>query len=243
MSNFVSNYRRASLPALALAAACAHGSGTEPHEMSAAQHEAAARQEQAVSEEHAAQHDPNASVGRTTCGVRRRVCWTEYVNPTAPHLKTAEEHRQLAAQHRAASQALQAAEASACAGLDEEDRDASPFAHAADIQSVTPLEQRSASYADTTGADAGATVVFRATPGLTTEWLQRIVNCHLARNAAAGHDMPEMPYCPLVPPGVDAKVRSVGDGFAVDVTSKDPATAAEILRRAQQLTATHEASR
>lgn len=222
--------------ALAFATACAHGAGTDPHDMSAAQHEAAARQEQGQQAEHAAQHDPNAREERTDCS-RGKICWTKTVNPTAGHMKTAQEHQELAAAHRAASQALRDAEASACAGLSDEDRDTSPFAHTADIRSVAQLEPRSASYADTTAADGGATVVFRATPGLTSEWLQRILSCHLARNAAVGHDMPEMPYCPLVPRGVQAKVRSVGDGFAVDVTSKDPAAAAEIWRRAQHLTA------
>jgi hypothetical protein len=86
--------------------------------------------------------------------------------------------------------------------------------------------------------DAGATIVFRATPGLTVEWLQRIVDCHLARNSAVGHDMPEMAYCPLVPRGAQAKVRSVGDGFAVDVRADDAETAEEIWRRAQQISPT-----
>ena len=216
--------------------ACAHAAGTDPHDMSVAQHEAAAAQEQQQDTAHSAQVDPNARAEQTRCSPGKgSICWTEMVNPTAPHMKTAEEHRTLAAQHRSASQALRDAEASACAGLSADDRDTSPFAHTADIQSVAKLEQRAATYADTQGTDGGATIVFRAAPGLTTEWLQRIVNCHIARNSAAGHDMPEMPYCPLVPRGVQANVRSVGDGFAVDVVSKDPATAAEIWRRAQQL--------
>ncbi|HKP64188.1 MAG TPA: hypothetical protein VJV78_45945 [Polyangiales bacterium] len=218
--------------------ACAHSSGTDPHEMSAAQHEAAATREQEQGAAHAAQHDPNATMEQTECpSGERTVCWTKTVNPTAGHIKSSDEHTQLAAQHRAASQTLRTAEATACAGLRDQDRDTSPFAHTADIQGVTELKAQGPSYQGSTGTDGGATVVFRATKGLTVEWLQRIVNCHLARNAALGHDVPEMPYCPLVPNGVQAKVRSVGDGFAVDVTSKDPATAAEIWRRANQLTA------
>ena len=37
-----------------------------------------------------------------------------------------------------------------------------------------------------TQKDVGATVVFRAVPGMTAEWLQRVVDCHLARAAAVG---------------------------------------------------------
>jgi hypothetical protein len=67
--------------------------------------------------------------------------------------------------------------------------------------------------------------------------LQRIVDCHLARNAALGHEAPEMPDCPLVPKGVTGKVTATSDGFAVAVASDDSATAAEILRRARAVVA------
>ena len=49
--------------------------------------------------------------------------------------------------------------------------------------------------------------------------------------------MPEMSYCPLVLKGVKATVSSVGDGFAVDVTSEDPKTVELILQRAEALKA------
>jgi hypothetical protein len=82
---------------------------------------------------------------------------------------------------------------------------------------------------------AGAAIVFRAVPGLTAEWLQRIIDCHLARNAAVGYEMPEMADCPLALPGISAKVVSSGDGFAAQVRSGQDSTAAEIWRRAQQI--------
>lgn len=224
------------LSALGLSA-CAHAAGTEPHEMSTAQHQAAAAQEENQASQHAAQHDPNSTQTNERCVASRgRVCWTETSNPTEGHRHDADKHRELAAQHRAASKALQHAETRACTGLSDEDRDVSPFAHGADIVSVSQLREDHKVGRTTVARDAGATVVFRAAPGLTAEWLQRIVDCHLARNAAVGHDMPEMSYCPLVPRGAQAKVHSVGNGFAVDVRSDDSATAAEIWRRAQQIT-------
>jgi hypothetical protein len=86
---------------------------------------------------------------------------------------------------------------------------------------------------------AGAEITFQAVPGLTAEWLQRVVDCHLARNAAIGHEAAsaEMAHCPLTLRGVTAKVRSTGDGFVVAVRADDAATAQEILRRAEPLTA------
>jgi hypothetical protein len=82
---------------------------------------------------------------------------------------------------------------------------------------------------------AGAVVTFHAVPGMTVEWLQRIVDCHLARNSALGHSAPGMPDCPLVPRGVEARVSSTGDGFAVTIRSDDDHTAQEILTRARRL--------
>jgi hypothetical protein len=219
------------------ASACAHTSGTDSREMSASEHDVAAADEESEVSEHEAQHDPSARVVRESCTVGRgRVCWSDTSNPTDEHKKMADEHRALAAKHRAASQMLKDAEAKACVGISDEDRDMSPFAHVADIESVSQLSQDAAatSRAKLT-RDAGATIVFRAAPGLTAEWLQRIVDCHIARNAAVGHEMPEMGSCPLVPRGAKAAVRTVGDGFAVDVYGDDAATAAEIWRRAQQI--------
>lgn len=228
-----------SLLPLALAvSACAHAAGTQPHEMSESGHRAAAAQEQAEASQHAASFDPSAQQTDDSCpGEDSRVCWTTTSNPTAAHSKDAAEHEKVAKQHRAASKALADAETRACVGLSEEDRDNSPFAHTADISRVEQLKEEKVVGRNRVTSDTGATIVFRATPGLTAEWLQRIVDCHLARNDAVGHDMPEMASCPLVPRGAEGYVHSVGDGFAVDVHAKDAATAAEIWRRAQLLTA------
>jgi hypothetical protein len=210
--------------------------------MSAAEHEATANQEQASGETHAGQYDPQASVAKKECGPARAgtVCWTSEVNPTREHAKDAERHRELASQHRAASEALRAAEASACSGIPEDDRDASPFTHAGDIRSVSPLqEQVQLGRGSATQRTAGAEIVFQAVPGMTAEWLQRVVDCHLARNAAIGHEVAtaEMGQCPLTLRGAQAKVRSVGDGFAVDVRADDEATQKEIVRMAESLKA------
>ena len=209
--------------------------------MSAADHAAASRAEEQQAEGHEARYDPDASESKEKCHLgKQRACWTDATNPTNEHKKMARHHRELAAKHRAASQALVQAETRACGGMSEEDRDMSPFAHRDDILRSTRLV---VSETDEEGAPrdhfVGATVVFRATPGMTAEWLQRVVDCHLARSAAVGHEMPEMPYCPLVPKGVSAHVHSVGNGFAVDVRSDAPDVAAEIWRRAEALSSTH----
>jgi hypothetical protein len=232
--------------ALSTILGCATTPGARPHDMSTAQHEAAAQGEQQTAQTHAEQYDPSATVTRERCsprGGRARgadsigsdVCWTSETNSTDVHRRAAEEHRRHAADHRKASAALREAEAKACIGIAADDRDMSPFEHGEDIAGVAPLNERRTSGKVSTEQPVGATVTFRAVQGMTAEWLQRVVDCHVARNASLGHNVPEMPNCPLVVKGAEARVSSTGNGFAVEIRSSDPAVAREILARAQKL--------
>lgn len=213
---------------------CAADPGTQPHDMSQAQHEAMAKQEDQAGDAHAEQHDPDAKQTQTTCAGKGG-CWTSVSNPTAQHSADAEKHRDLAKKHRTASAALASAEASACAGISDDDRDISPFYHREDIQSVSTYSENVKSGKGSVAKVVGATVMFRALPGMTAEWLQRVVDCHLARAAAAGHEMPEMDYCPLELKGVKAKVTSAGNGFAVNISADDDNTVEQIKKRALAL--------
>jgi hypothetical protein len=217
--------------------ACASTPGAKPSDMSEAQHEQAAGVHEAQATEHGAQYSAGAQTTATACDSRdpsSGFCWTSTSNPTKQHLDDAEKHRKMAADHRAASQALRDAETWACVGISPNDRDMSPFNHREDITSVQPA------YVHISGKQprdqlVGATVTFRAVPGMTAEWLQREVDCHIGRNNALGNDVPEMPYCPLVPKGITGTVSSTGNGFAVRIESQDSNTAKEVLRRAQGL--------
>jgi hypothetical protein len=204
--------------------------------MSAAQHEAMAKQEDSTAAAHEAQHDPTASKTTERCPRgESNPCWTSTSNPTEKHASEAESHKAMAAKHRAAAGALAQAESTACAGIDPVDRDISPFFHREDITSVTPLERTVKQGKQSTGVPSGAAITFRAVPMLTSEWLQHEVNCHLARAAAVGFEMPEMSYCPLMLKGAKASVSSAGDTFVVQVVSDDPETATHIQSRAQAL--------
>jgi hypothetical protein len=208
-------------------AGCASTPGARPEENSAAGHEAAARQ-----------HEAEAAAVAETCKrgtpPAGTVCWTSVTNPNPHVLKEVAIHEKMAADHRAASQALREAEARACAGVSERDRDESPFAHREDIEGVDTI----ASPVSGKGGGfrlSGASVRFRAVPGMTTEWLQRVVDCHMARNAAMGYAMPEMSYCPLMLKDATATVSSTGRGFAIAIRSDSVDTATEIKRRAEAL--------
>ena len=208
--------------------------------MSVSQHEGMSSAEEKLAAAHAARFDTAAKTGkgeRCSGGARNNAgdeaCWTLVSNPTAEHLVEAERHHKMAADHRAASKALRDAEATACAGLSDQDRDMSPFSHREDIAGVEPLTSggRSRSLPTT----VGAVITFRATPGMTAQWLQRLVDCHLARSAAMGHDVPEMAYCPLMTRSTTARVVARDAGFAVEVRSDDSDSVKEIIKRAQAL--------
>jgi len=158
-------------------------------------------------------------------------------SPAAREQQTqANRHRERAAEHRAAAQKIRTAEDTACAGIAPEDRATGPFGHAGDVTSVSVIQERPAASLDMHEDErtAGAEIVLRATPAMTAEWLQRNVDCYMAR-AATGPATPEMANSPLTLRNIDATVSSTGNGFAVSVTSEDPDTVAEIIRRAEAL--------
>lgn len=230
--------------AFTLLGACASKNGTRPADMTVAEHEAAAESSQAASRAHGSQYDPAARGEHCKYfDVNCARYWTSEVNPTARHLREAKQHRELAARHRSASSALRQTEQRACAGLAEPDRDISPFYHREDIDRVeriqrevpppgggtTPLQP------SLSEPPIGARVVFRARPGMTAEWLQRVVDCHIARWGALGGADPNAPSCPLALRGVSATVLPVRGGFAVEIVASDQATAAAVIGRAEAL--------
>lgn len=227
---------------LAGIAACGGSTqGAHPHDMSLASHETMAAREENAGAAHQSQYEPEAKEQTQRCrsGIPKvgiESCWTSVTNPTAEHLKHADEHKKAAADHRAAAQALRDAESRACVGISESDRDSSPFDHKEDIESVEPLYTQTAGKLASKKLD-GALVTFRAVPGMTAQWLQRVVDCHLARNSALGHDLPEMAQCPLVPKDVTVTVTGTQTGFAAAIRSANSESAQEVWRRAQALVA------
>ena len=119
----------------------------------------------------------------------------------------------------------------------QHEREADQHAHAADEHAdhYDPHASTATTTCSLKSASWTSTATFRAVPGMTVEWLQRVVDCHLARNAVLGHVAPEMPNCPLVPEGVTARVRSTGNGFAVDLRADDSTTVREIVARTDRL--------
>ena len=193
--------------------------------MSVSGHEAAAE-----AEDRKAESDPCLS---PTGPGEGEPCWSAQ---TERARREAAEHRRLAAEHRNAA-AIEKAEREACANVSEEDRVVSPFSHREDILSVQPLSVRLPQGGT---RDAGAVIVFRKVPRLTAGLLQKIIDCHLARNAAFGFDARELAFCPLNvnPLGfkkLKATVTDRADGFAVELRADDEKIGQQIWERAQGL--------
>lgn len=215
----------------AILAACGSSAPAhDPHSMSTAEHEKSAAAEESSAKAHEAKYNPSAEKVSERCSRLPAdvACWTSVSNPTAEHLKMAEDHRKAAEAHRKGSNALRDAEAKSCVGVSDDDRDLSPFHHAEDIVRV-----------DVVGGagkpETGVVVVFRAVPGMTEGGLQKVIDCHLARNAALGHQVPEMVSCPLVPKGARAKVVKTADGFAVTIDADAADAQKDIVARGKLL--------
>jgi hypothetical protein len=68
----------------------------------------------------------------------------------------------------------------------------------------------------------GAKVTVRATPGMTPEWMGRLLYCNATRHATDA----------LIPAGARSDVSSTGIGFAISVRAQQPSLARDIERRA-----------
>jgi hypothetical protein len=157
-------------------------------------------------------------------------CWSALAAQEGREREQADRQLRLAAEHRKAAKGLREAEERACSGVSAYDRAVSPFSHQKDIAEVAPILDSSP---DAKGRRVlGITVTFRPVPGLTAERLQRIADCHIARNTALGHDVPELHDCPLVPL-VTAVVTNRPQGLAIEVRGKDAASVDEVIRCGQ----------
>lgn len=214
---------------IALLSGCSPATpGAKPLDMSAKDHAAAAGEHDRAADTAAGSE---ACIGGRTVDVAASgACWTRGADQA---------HRKMADDHRAASQALRDSEAKACSGIGPSDRDDSPFSHRDDIVGVEPLVSTTTSSRGPTKHVDGASITIRAVPGLTVEYLQRLVSCHLARNASMGFAMDEMSFCPLAVKGASATVASASGAFRVDVRGDGEDAIKEIGRRADALSGTH----
>lgn len=232
-------HRIAALVAFCGAAACAAPAATSippNHQSAAAEEQAASEHERAaaVLERQAANSPGEWRCGPWSSGDPDEICWTSprESSASAHELMRASEQLAAAAEHRRVSAALRDAEVKACSGISAADMADSPFAHKADIVQVEVIQ---GSFADGTVRPVGARVRFHEIEHLSGPVLEHLIACHIARDDAMGHDVPEMSYCPLVPRGAWATVEVIPHGYIVEIRSNDAAGVREIVKRATAL--------
>jgi hypothetical protein len=119
-----------------------------------------------------------------------------------------------------------------CAGIPEAEARAGLAGMQPAIDSVEPLTVRIAMGRGFSTREEGATAYIRATPGVTQQWVGRVLQCHRSQYGAG---TPGSEADPLTLADVDASVAATETGFAVQIRSKDSGVAKEIVRRAAPL--------
>jgi hypothetical protein len=123
-------------------------------------------------------------------------------------------------------------ESTRCA-TDDDEKSIAPVLSGSAVQGVQPLYNTlEGSKSGVQAALRGATIKVAALPGVTSEWLDRALECHSAK-VTLGH-LPGAPDDPFWLPGsaVDIDVRSARDGFDVAITGYSSEDARQILDRA-----------
>jgi len=126
-----------------------------------------------------------------------------------------------------------AAEAArACAGVPDAQARASLIDLRHDVESVEPVRETALVKASFTRS-GGVDIRVRAGPGMTAQWLARLVECHVALEAAGA--VCGTAECPLGLARVATSVSSEPTGFVIAIRSDDIAVAREITRRSRLL--------
>ena len=139
----------------------------------------------------------------------------------------------LAQEHLEAAKRLRNEERAACEGVPDADRVGGPFAQPQRVTNVEVVRDR-VRFPKGFLEPVGVAVYMKAEPGMTQQWLGRIVACHVAYVAASGHGERRSP---LSVANTQVAVTSTSVGFRITVTSKDSDTARSVVDKGEELAA------
>ena len=147
--------------------------------------------------------------------------------------------RESAAAQRSAARAIEERAQSMCAGVPEDERQRpSPF-RAASLEGTRPLLAERRLIKTTIQELRGAELFVRPTPGLTKQWIARIVRCHLAWLDTVGPSASDWFEDPLKVGVPEIHVDETETDFVVVIRGQDKTEGEEILRRARLLAERH----
>lgn len=122
-----------------------------------------------------------------------------------------------------------ATEERACADVPVDERDRGLLAHRERVAGVEALERH---YNPKTNSQpSGAAIVVRAAPGVTEQWLDRVIECHVVHAARAGAERTD----PLAVEDTTVAVTPTATGFRIAITADSPVRAREVIARARGL--------
>ena len=103
-----------------------------------------------------------------------------------------------------------------------------------DILRVDELKARDHADDPTVPAGEGARITIAAQPFVNSAWLQRAIDCHLARNAVA-HRPANASRSPLDVEGTTITVSAEPGSLTINIATNDHQAAREVLTRARAL--------
>jgi hypothetical protein len=136
-----------------------------------------------------------------------------------------------AQEHLAAARKLRDEEQFACVNVPDAERQQGPLANPDRIAGVEIVKDKDPVYPKAPERAAGIAVYVRAEPGLTEQWLGRVLECHLAHVAVVG----AAGSSPLAVEDAKVSVSSTPAGFRVTITSKDSDTVRALVQKGQIL--------
>jgi len=204
--------------------------------LGAAQHDAAAVRAEGKARQHETHYLPGQREYFEDCPMASPLhaipCWSRERNPGDAELRLADQDRQAAAAHRKASLALRAAEARACSGLADKDRDRSPLSRADEVARV--LLVRDPWTETQPPREVAALIFFQPLRDANATWLQQVVDCHLARNAALGPGAAPAGD-PLGVEGVQVHAGGPPEALYLFLDARTPAGMSEVATRSRRL--------
>jgi hypothetical protein len=179
---------------------------------------------------HAALYDPTRIVPTIPC---LALCFNPWTNPTQMHQREAKRSWRAAEQHQRASRKLRVAEARACFGVPEQERDITGFVNCSNITAIQWPRQ-----------DADPFIVEFSIPDDRVEEFRAKVACHVARNESRGREFPKTDDCSSIIHEADAEVVEIDElGFRVEMHGTDERTRAELRDRLTAIVGTGHGSR
>jgi hypothetical protein len=136
-----------------------------------------------------------------------------------------------AQQHLQAARELREEERAACYGVPEADVVRDPLSHPDRITGVAVVRDRG-EFPKAPLKPVGVAIELRAEPGMTEQYLGRVIACHVAHVAVAGMDPQPSP---LSVAHAHVSVSSTPVGFRVTVTSPDRDIARSVVDKGQEL--------